>query len=227
MQRAADAEGVRGRDYFDEDRATSDAFRHFPRFWENWLELATWKRLSESETTGIDWRTADGTKDDCIWATVPSTTQPSQYDFGVLLAICPITVYEAIIKSGVAEKQYGHLPRLALSILGSHTSNAVSESCHSIAQNVMSDMQTNMGEDILQKIVALRDSKTAIEKLKAIFPEEAKNVSHDIKKRLGEIALQHRASGNDTKIAAKPESSSSDPCSSSDEDEPENDEPEN
>ena len=133
-------------------------------------------------------------------------------------------MYEAIIKSGVAEKQYGHLPRLALSILGSHTSNAASESCHSIAQNVMSDMQTNMGEDILQKIVALRDSKTAIEKLKAIFPEEAKNVSHDIKKRLGEIALQHRTSGNDTssgctKIAAKPESSSSDPCSSSDEDE--------
>ena len=68
--------------------------------------------------------------------------------------------------------------------MGSHTSNAGSESCHSIAQNVMSDMQTNMGEDILQKIVALRDSKTAIEKLKAIFPEEAKNVSHDTKKRL-------------------------------------------
>ena len=105
MQRPADAECVRGRDSFDEERATHDAFLHFPRFWENWLELATWKRLSESETTGIDWRTADGTKDDCIWATVPSTTQPSQYDFGVLLAICPITVYEAIIKSGVAEKQ--------------------------------------------------------------------------------------------------------------------------
>ena len=77
----------------------------------------------------------------------------------------------------------------------------------------MSDVQINMGEDILQRIVALRDSKTAIEKLKTIFPEEAKNVSHDIKKRLGEIALQHRTSGNDTKIAAKPESSSSDgPC---------------
>jgi hypothetical protein len=56
----------------------------------------------------------------------------------------------------------------------------------------------------------------AIEKLKAIFLEEAKNVSHDIKKRLGEIALQHRMSGNHTKIAPKPESSSSDPCSSSD-----------
>ena len=84
-------------------------------------------------------------------------------------------------------------------------------------------MQTNMGEDILQKIVALRDSKTAIEKLKAIFPEapwlQATNVSHDIKKRLGEIALQHRMSGNDTKISAKPESSSSDPCFSSDGDE--------
>ena len=82
-----------------------------------------------------------------------------------------------------------------------------------------SDMQTNIGEEILQKIVALRDNKIAIEKLKAIFPEEAKNVSHDIKKRLGEIALQHRMSGNDTKISAKPESSSSDPCFSSDGDE--------
>ena len=83
----------------------------------------------------------------------------------------------------------------------------------------MTDMQTNIGGEILQKIVALRDSKMASGKLKAIFPEEAKNVLHDIKKRLGEIALQHRTSGNDTKIAAKPESSSSDPCSSSDEDE--------
>ena len=84
--------------------------------------------------------------------------------------------------------------------MGSHTSNAFSESCHSIAQYVISDMQTNMGEDILQRIVALRDGKTAIEKLKTIFPEEAKNVSHDIKKRLGEIALQHRTSGNDVYI---------------------------
>jgi hypothetical protein len=85
----------------------------------------------------------------------------------------------------------------------------------------MSDMQTNIGEEIHQKIVALRDSKMAIEKLKAIFPEEATNVSHDIKKRRGEIAstLQHRMSGNDTRISAKPESSSSDPCFSSDGDE--------
>ena len=55
--------------------------------------------------------------------------------------------------------------------MGSHTSNAASESCHSIAQNVMSDMQTNIGEEILQEIVALRDSKMAFEKLKAIFPK--------------------------------------------------------
>jgi len=41
----------------------------------------------------------------------------------------------------------------------------------------MSDMQTNIGEEIHQKIVALRDSKMAIEKLKAIFPEEATNIS--------------------------------------------------
>ncbi len=43
-----------------------------------------------------------------------------------------------------------------------------------------SDMQTNIGEEVLQKIVALRYSKAAIVKLKAICPEEARNL---IKKR--------------------------------------------
>ncbi len=42
------------------------------------------------------------------------------------------------------------LPWLALSVLGGHTSNAASEGCHWIAQLIMSDLQTSMGDDILQ-----------------------------------------------------------------------------
>ncbi len=53
--------------------------------------------------------------------------------------------------------------KIALSVLGGHTSNAASEGCHSIAQLIMSDLQTSImmsvGDDILQKIVCLRDGK--------------------------------------------------------------------
>ena len=63
--------------------------------------------------------------------------------------------------------------------------------CHSIAQLIMSDLQTSMGDDILQMIVCLRDGKEAVEQLKARYPEEAKNVALDIKTKLGELALQH------------------------------------
>ncbi len=62
-------------------------------------------------------------------------------------------MYESIIiLSGTAETEYGRLPWLALSVLGGHTSNAASEGCHSIAQLIMSDLQTStgMGDDILQ-----------------------------------------------------------------------------
>ena len=51
--------------------------------------------------------------------------------------------------------------------------------CHSIAQLIMSDLQTSitMGAsgDILQMIVCLRDGKEAVEHLKERYPEEANN----------------------------------------------------
>jgi hypothetical protein len=79
-----------------------------------------------------------------VWASVPIDTEPSKYDLVVLLALNPIRVYESIILSGIAETEYGRLPWLALSVLGGHTSNAASEGCHSIAQLIMSDLQTSM-----------------------------------------------------------------------------------
>ena len=54
--------------------------------------------------------------------------------------------------------------------------------CHSIAQLIMSDLQTSMGDDILQMTVCLRvrDGKEAVGQLKAIYPDEAKNAELDI-----------------------------------------------
>jgi hypothetical protein len=73
--------------------------------------------------------------------------------------------------------------------MSGHTSNAASEGCHSIAQLIMSDLQTSIGDestdDILEMIVCLRDGKEAVEQLKARYPEEAKNVALDIKTKLG------------------------------------------
>ena len=72
-----------------------------------------------------------------------------------------------------------------VSVLGGHVyverTVAASEGCHSIAQLIMSDLQTSMGDDILQMIVCLRDGKEAVEQLKAMYPEEANNVALDIK----------------------------------------------
>ncbi len=59
--------------------------------------------------------------------------------------------------------------------------------CHSTASaqliivTIMSDLQTSMGDDILQMIVCLRDGKEAVEHLKARYPdsEEANNVALD------------------------------------------------
>jgi hypothetical protein len=82
-----------------------------------------------------------------------------------------------------------------------------------------------MGDDILQMIVCLRDGKKAVEQLKAMHPEEAKNVAQrlaqpvDIRTKLGELALQHRASAQHQHPKPKPEAvgvSSSDPPSSGD-----------
>ena len=92
--------------------------------------------------------------------------------------------------------------------------------CHSIAQLIMSDLQTSMGDDILQMIVCLRDGKEAVEQLpvKAMYPEEARNVALDIKTKLGELALQHQASAQHQHPKPKPDVvvSSSDPSSSGD-----------
>ncbi len=87
-----------------------------------------------------------------------------------------------------------------LSVMSGHTSNAASEGCHSIAQLIMSDLQTSMGGDILQMIVCLRvrDGKEAVEQLpvRAMYPEEANNVALDIKttSKLVELklVLQHQ-----------------------------------
>ncbi len=94
-------------------------------------------------------------------ASVPIETEPSKYDdLVVLLALNPIRVHESIILSGiqVAGTEYGRLPWLARALsvfkLGGHTSNAALEGCHSIAQLIMSDLQTSMpvghGDDILR-----------------------------------------------------------------------------
>ena len=118
----------------------------------------------------------------CPNVETPSRTEPCKYDPVVLLALNPIRVqYESIILSGTAGTEYGRLPWLALSALGGYTSNAASEGRHSIAQLIMSDLQTSMGDDILQMTVCqcLRDGKEAVERLKAIYPDEAKNAELD------------------------------------------------
>ncbi len=81
----------------------------------------------------------------------------------------------------------------------------------------MSDMQTSMGDDILQMIVCLRDGKEAVGQLTAMYPEEANNVALDIKTKLGELALQsYQASAQHQHPKPKPDVvvSSSDPASS-------------
>ncbi len=59
---------------------------------------------------------------------------------------------------------------------------------------MMPDLQTSMGDDILQMIVCLRDGKEAVKQLKAIYPDEAKNAEVDITatSKLGdsELAVQ-------------------------------------
>ena len=50
----------------------------------------------------------------------------------------------------------------------------------------MSDKQTTMSNDTLEKIVCLRNtsSRTAVTVLKRIYVDEAKHVAHDISARL-------------------------------------------
>ncbi len=73
-----------------------------------------------------------------------------------------------------------------------------------------------VGDDILQMIVCLRDGKEAVEQLKAIYPDEAKNVALDIAAQLAELALQHRASAQHPKSSAVVGSSSDHPSSGDD-----------
>jgi hypothetical protein len=60
-----------------------------------------------------------------------------------------------------------------------------------IAQLIMSDLQTFMGDDILQMIGCLRDGKEAVGHLKSRYPEEANNVALDIKTKLGATVSWH------------------------------------
>ena len=112
----------------------------------------------------------------------------------------------------------------------SHQAYAASEGCHSIAQLIMSDLQTSMGDDILRMIVSgcLRDGKEAVEQLKPIYPDEAKNAelswTSRLSSKLGELALQHRGTGSSSSaqhpkssaVVESESSSSSDPPSSGD-----------
>ncbi len=88
---------------------------------------STFRRLPAEQTTRIDWRKADGTKDHPAWASVPIETEPSKYDLVVLLALKPMSQgreHHPIRHCGGTE--YGRLPWLALRlpVLGGHTSNA-------------------------------------------------------------------------------------------------------
>ena len=80
----------------------------------------------------------------------------------LLLQLDVLRVYELIINSPSCRLQYGRLPYVALAFLGRQASNAASEGCHSTGQLVMSDKQTTMSNDTLEKIVCLRNSRTAV-----------------------------------------------------------------
>jgi hypothetical protein len=75
-----------------------------------------------------------------------------------LLQLDVLRVYEPIINSPSCRLQYGRLPYVALAFLarGRQASNAASEGRHSTGQLAMSDKQTTMSNDTLEKIVCLR-----------------------------------------------------------------------
>jgi hypothetical protein len=96
----------------------------------------------------------------------------------------------ALINSPSCRLQYGRLPYVALAFLGRQASNAASEGCHSTGQLVMSDKQTTMSNDTLEKTVCLRNSRMAVTVLKKIYVDEAKHVALDISVRLGQVYLR-------------------------------------
>ena len=87
-----------------------------------------------------------------------------------------------------------------MTFLGRQASNAASEGCHSTGQLVMSDEQTTMSNDTLEKIVCLRNSRTAVTVLtrKKIYVDEAKHVAHDISARLSQLPLAPAISASAT-----------------------------
>ena len=179
-------------DVFDEDKARRDAINGFEHVWTNWTELAA----------TIDWGIQDWVKDLPLWKTVDAenVTKNSrgipQYPLVSLLQLDTLRMYELIISSPMCLRQYGRLPYLALAFLGRQPSNAASEGCHSTGQLVMSDKQTTMSNDTLEKIVCLRNSRTAVTVLKKIYVDEAKHVAHDISARLSHWQVPTSATSN-------------------------------
>ena len=173
---------------FDEDKARRDAINSFENIWTNWMELAA----------TIDWAIQDCVKHLPLWKSVDAesvtknTRGVPQYPLMLLLQLDVLRVYELIINSPSCRLQYGRLPYVALAFLGRQASNAASESegCHSTGQLVMSDKQTTMSNDTLEKIVCLRNSRTAVTLLKKIYVDEAKHVAHDISARLSHCHCQ-------------------------------------
>jgi hypothetical protein len=110
-----------------------------------------------------------------------------QYPLVRLLQLDVFRVYELIINSPSCRLQYGRLPSAALAFLGRQASNAASEGCHSTGQLVMSDKHTTMSNDTLEKIVCLRNSRTAVTGPKKIYVDEAKHVAHDIGARPSQL----------------------------------------
>jgi hypothetical protein len=149
-----------------------------------------------------------------VWATrsVPIETEPCKYDHLVVLlehstpgplaslAGTRASSYQALRGQNMVASSCPQWLQVALSVLGGHTSNAASEGCHSIAQLIMSDLQTSMADDFLQMTVCLRDGKEAqaVEQLpvEAIYPgdSEAKNTELDITatSNLLELEVQSR-----------------------------------
>jgi hypothetical protein len=105
-------------------------------------------------------------------------------------------LYRKAVNSPSCRLQYGRLPYVALAFLGRQASNAASEGCHSTGQLVMSDKQTTMSNDTLEKIVCLRNSRTAVTVLKKIYVDEAKHVAHDISARLSHWQVPTSATSN-------------------------------
>ncbi len=129
----------------------------------------------------------------------------------LLLQLDVLRVYELIINSPSCRLQYGRLPyvRVALAFLGRQAPNAASEGCHSTRQLVMSDKQTTMSNDTLEKIVCLRNRRTAVTVLKRIYVDEAKHVAHDISARLGHWQVPTSATRN---LAQSRDSEADDSC---------------